>query len=212
MPANVYGKLISLEGIDGCGKSTLAQMLAATLRENHKNVVLTKEFGGTPLGVSLRELLHIRTDPISHKAEFLLIAADRAQHFETVVIPALESGALVISDRMNDSSLAYQGYGRGLDLKMITTINAWVMSDIRQDLIFFIDIDLQTALNRIYARNEQLTSFEKEKIDFWQHVYNGYHKIFKNRPEVVVLNGCQSPTIILEQAIIALKKRGILCQ
>jgi dTMP kinase len=211
MPANDYGKLISLEGIDGCGKSTLAQMLAVALRENHKNVVLTKEFGGTPLGISLRELLHIRTDPISSKAEFLLIAADRAQHFETVVIPALRSSALVISDRMNDSSLAYQGYGRGIDLKMITTINAWAMCNIKQDLIFFIDIDLQTALSRIYARNEQLTSFEKEKIDFWQRVYNGYREIFRNRPEVVVLDGCQPPTMILEKALGEIKKRGLVC-
>lgn len=204
------GKLISLEGIDGCGKSTLAAALTTTLTHQGHHVVLTKEPGGTPLGIHLRNLLHNRPGPMGPKAEFLVLAADRAQHSESVVIPALEEGKLVISDRMNDSSMAYQGYGRGLDLAMLATINEWAMNTVKQDLIFFIDIDPQTAVNRYLARNEDLTAFEQEKLDFWHRVHAGYRKLFKNRPEVVTLDGNQPQDVLVQQALTALKDHKIV--
>ncbi len=203
------GKLISLEGIDGSGKSTLAKALADILTQQGLPVVLTKEFGGTPLGVQLRAILHTRKDPMGYKAEYLVVAADRAQHFEQVVIPALRTGKLVISDRMNDSSMAYQGYGRGLDLAMIKSINTWAMAGITQNLIIYIDIDPQTAMDRILQRKEQLTAFEQEKIDFWHRVRSGYHEIFKGRPEVVTLDGTLSQAELTQQALTIIKTKGI---
>ena len=204
------GKLISLEGIDGSGKSTLVKALSDKIRQLGHSVVLTKEHGGTPLGLQLRSLLHLRTNPMCDKSEFLIIAADRAQHFQQVVIPALAGGNLVISDRMNDSSMAYQGYGRGLDLAMIRTVNSWVMDNIKQDLIFFLDIDPQVALKRVLKRNEQLTAFEQEKLDFWQRVRAGYQEIFKGRLEVVTLDGTQSQEVLLAQALKIIKERGLV--
>lgn len=201
------GKLISFEGIDGSGKSTLAQAVATTLTNQGHPVVLTKEHGGTPLGIQLRALLHDRKHPMGHKAEYLIVAADRAQHFEQVVIPALQAGKLVISDRMNDSSMAYQGYGRGLDLEMIKTVNAWAMCGITQNVVIYLDIDPQTAMNRILARKEQLTAFEQEKLGFWHRVRTGYHELFKGRPEVVTLDGTQTQDMLLKQAIKVIEER-----
>src|SRR3972149_5899470 len=122
--------LITLEGIDGSGKSTLAKKMADTLH----NVVLTKEPGGSALGKKLREILQMQPVPITPIAEFLLFAADRAQHFDEVVIPALEQNKIVISDRMADSSLVYQGYGRGINMENIKLVNKWVMQDITPDI------------------------------------------------------------------------------
>ena len=204
------GKLISIEGIDGSGKSTLAAALAAALANQGAPIALTKEFGGTPLGVHLRNILHNRTCSMGYKAEFLIIAADRAQHFEQVVIPALQAGKVVISDRMNDSSMAYQGYGRGLDLNVITAVNAWAMANVKQDLIIYLDIDPQTAINRFCARHKHLTAFEQEKLDFWHRVHAGYRELFKGRPEVVTLDGNQPPEVLLQQALTVIKERGLM--
>ena len=118
-----------------------------------------------------------------------MFAADRAQHFEQVVIPALEAGKVVLSDRMSDSSVAYQGYGRGLDVDMIKQVNAWAMKNITPDLIFFIKLDFQTALQRIMLRGGTLTSFETEQELFWKRVNNGFTNIFKDRTNVVELDG-----------------------
>lgn len=212
------GILISFEGIDGCGKSTLAHALAEHIKAQGKPVLLTKEPGGSTLGTHLRTIVQTSKEHLCAEAEFLLYAADRAQHMQTIIIPALHEGEIIISDRMNDSSVAYQGYGRGLDIAMIKKINAWVMKnphddtskELLQDLIFFIDIDPQTAMNRIIQRNEQITRFEQEKIDFWQRVRTGYQAIFKNRPEVVTLDGTDTQNSLLEQSINTLKNRKLI--
>src|SRR3990172_1551765 len=121
------GLLITLEGIDGSGKSTLANAIVTALTTLGKHVVLTKEPGGTALRTELRAILQTQKNPVCDKAEFLLFAADRSQHFKELIVPALEQGQIVISDRMADSSLAYQGFGRGLDKEMISSINRWAM-------------------------------------------------------------------------------------
>ena len=123
------GYFVSIEGIDGCGKTTLAQRLQAMLTHAGHQVLLTKEPGGSELGKSLRAILQTQEMPIGGKAEFLLFAADRAQHFEKIIIPALREGKVVITDRCADSSLAYQGYGHNLDRTIITTVNNWAMND-----------------------------------------------------------------------------------
>jgi dTMP kinase len=183
------GRLISIEGIDGSGKSTLATNMAAALKRRGFNVLLTKEPGDTTLGKTLREILHTQKASVCDMAEYLLFAADRAQHFHEMIIPELNAGSIIIADRLADSSLAYQGYGRGLDHAMIKSINAWAMNGITPDLTFYLRIDPMTALNRVRRRQEQLTSFEQEALAFWQRVTKGYEAIFATRTNVTILDG-----------------------
>jgi dTMP kinase len=183
-----FGKLISVEGIDGSGKSTLISGLGHALTQKNIPVLLTKEPGGTQLGKSLRQILHAQKGAVADRAEFLLFAADRAHHFQTLVIPALQAGTVVIADRLADSSLAYQGYGRGLDRAMISTINQWAMQNVMPDLTVYLRLDPQIAAQRIAQRNEALTAFEQEKLDFWQRVAQGYEEIFRGRNNIIALD------------------------
>lgn len=200
------GRLLSLEGIDGSGKSTLAKSLATALEQKNRPVLLTKEPGGSSLGKELRAILHAKKGAVCSKSEYLLFAADRAQHFQEIIIPALTAGTTVIADRLADSSLAYQGYGRGLDCEMITIINRWAMDSIVPDLTLYIKIDPQTALARVMQRNEALTSFEQEKLDFWQRVCRGYEAIFAQRSNVITLDGRQTQDALLQQALQSVMK------
>lgn len=195
------GVLIAIEGLDGSGKSTLSKKLHAALSAEALPVILTKEPGGTPLGQKLRGILQEKTVPVCPTAEYLLFATDRAQHFEELIIPALKNNQIIISDRMADSSLAYQGFGRRLDLNKLRQINAWVMNFIKPDITIYLEIPVQTAIERVRIRNEKLTSFEKENIEFMERIINGFSIIFKNRPDVLCLDGTQSQDAIAQQAI-----------
>lgn len=171
------GKLITFEGIDGSGKSTLSKAVYEKLLNQGFSVLLTKEPGATEFGKTLRKMLQESEVKIDPKAEFLLFAADRAQHIEQVVLPALKAGKIVISDRMADSSLAYQGYGRNLDKEIINKVNSWAMQGLKPDLTIYIKIDYETAIGRIKKRDEKLTNFEKEKTEFFQRVIQGFDEI-----------------------------------
>ncbi|MCX5922667.1 MAG: dTMP kinase [Candidatus Dependentiae bacterium] len=195
------GFLLTLEGIDGSGKSTLASNLFEALKQKGLPVLLTKEPGSTPLGKQLRTLVQEKQVPITAKAEYLLFAADRAQHFEDVIIPALRNKQLVISDRMADSSLVYQGYGRGLDRETIAMINAWSMNGITPNLTLFVDIPLEVSLLRLKKRNEQLTSFEKESTEFTKRLIAGFKEIFSTRDNVITLDGQESPEQLAQKAL-----------
>ncbi len=194
------GFLISIEGIDGSGKSTLARNLAHLLQKHNHEIFLTKEPGGSPLGQKLRDILHEQKEIVCDTAEYLLFAADRAQHFYSIIKPALAQGKIVISDRLHDSSLAYQGYGRGIDRNMITSINKWVMDGIAPDLTLHVKIDVATAVARIKQSRHLLTSFEQEKQDFWQRVSDGFDTIFANRENVIKLDGSLDAETLAEQA------------
>jgi dTMP kinase len=199
------GFLISVEGIDGSGKSTLARNLAQQLKLEGLSVLLTKEPGGTHLGSQLRTLLQEKTMPIDPIAEFLLFAADRAQHFQEIVIPALSQGYIVISDRMADSSLAYQGYGRHIDRDAIMFINNWAMQTIVPDVTIFCDVSITTARERLTIRNEKLTSFEQEDTNFMERVLHGFHQIFAQRNNVIIVDGSQSPENVCQEAYTSIK-------
>ncbi|MCK4264973.1 dTMP kinase [Candidatus Babeliales bacterium] len=194
------GFLISIEGIDGSGKSTLAQSLAKALMEDNHPVILTKEPGQTRLGKKIRNILQQEKNLVCDKAEFLLFAADRAQHFEEVIIPGLKKSKIIISDRMADSSLAYQGYGRELNIELIKKINSWCMNSITPDLTLYVDIDEKTALERIFRRKQLLTAFEKESITFWKRVKAGFEEIFKGKNNVIKINGLQSQEEVFNEA------------
>jgi dTMP kinase len=192
------GLLIALEGIDGSGKTTLARTLSAVLQAEGYPVILTREPGGTELGKNIRAVVQhspVRPQP---KSEFLLFAADRAHHIETLVKPALAQKKIVISDRMSDSSLAYQGYGRGVDIDMIEQINRWAMDGIQPDITIYVKVDPQTAHERTAHRGE-LSNFEQEKRDFFERVVRGFEVIFHNRKDVLVIDGLQSPEKVAAQ-------------
>ncbi len=200
MTALKKGLLISIEGIDGSGKSTLAAALVKTLSLAGLPILLTKEPGATQLGTILRALVQKKEMPICSKAEYLLFAADRAQHFEQIIIPALAQGKIIISDRMADSSLVYQGYGRGLEKEMITTINKWTMNHVVPDLTIYVKVTAQTAFKRIIQRNAEFTSFEKEQTEFIERLIIGFDEIFKARANTLWCDGEQGAEQISNHA------------
>jgi dTMP kinase len=177
------GLLITFEGIDGSGKSSAAQALYASLKDEFP-VILTREPGATELGKRLRTILQNRTFVVEPKAEYLLFAADRAQHMESVVLPALKANKIVISDRMADSSLAYQGYARGVDPEMICSINKWAMQGRQPDLTVYLEIEYEVARKRLALRQEEATVFEQERAEFFERVSQGFEVAFINRKVV----------------------------
>ena len=131
------GLLCVLEGIDGSGKSSLLQSISAQLKESCP-IITTKEPGGTNLGRHLRAIIQDQPTPLIASAEFLLFAADRAQHFSELIIPHLERNFIVLADRMADSSLVYQGHGKNLDISTLKMINQWAMQNIQPDIVFYV--------------------------------------------------------------------------
>jgi dTMP kinase len=178
------GRYIVLEGTEGTGKSTHAARLAA-----HLGAVLTRETGGTDIGARIRAILH-DTDltHLSHRAETLLIAADRAQHIDEVVAPALAAGRHVVSDRSVYSTLAYQGYGRCLPIEEIRVINEWALHSCWPDLVILIDTPIELLERRM--RNRELDRFEREDVDFHARVREGFRSMAAGDPQHwVVIDG-----------------------
>ena len=182
------GLLVGIEGVDGSGKTVLSQALALGLEQaGYDNLVFTKEPGGTKFGLQLREILQYRKELLDPKAEYLLFASDRAQHFSELVIPSLQNGKIVISDRTGDSSIVYQGLGHGLDVEMIKCVNAWAMCDVRPDLILYLRVDAETAKSRMIKRGEEITVFERDHHSV--KTIAGFDELFKDRDDVLVLDG-----------------------
>ena len=162
------GRLVALEGIDGCGKSTQARLLAGRL-----GAVSTFEPGATPLGASLRTLLLARDgDPVVPRAEALMMAADRAQHVAEVIIPALQAGRWVVTDRFSASTLAYQGYGRGLDRAALDALVGWATGGLRPDLTVLFDLPVEVAASR--RRGDGDDRMEAEGLAFQRRVADGF--------------------------------------
>jgi dTMP kinase len=182
------GVFISFEGIEGSGKSTQIVLLANYLTAHARAVTLTREPGGTEIGDQVRKIL---LDPankaLDPKAELLLYAAARAQHLEELVRPELRAGKIVLCDRFSDATLAYQGYGRGLDVDMIRTLDRMVTAGLRPDLTILLDIDAAAGLARARGRNssrglEAEARFENEELAFHERVRQGYLTLAKQEP------------------------------
>lgn len=197
------GILIAIEGIDGSGKSSLTKHLVSELQSKNYPAILTKEPGATALGQQLRAFVQEKKVPICPKAEFLLFATDRAQHFEEIIIPNLATGTIIVSDRMADSSLVYQGYGRGLDKQTIAAVNTWAMNGIKPDITIYVKVSLETAAARVTKRNVALTSFEKEKQDFIQKLIDGFDILYQNKKDVIIIDGNESLEEVTQQATTA---------
>ncbi|MBI4683038.1 MAG: dTMP kinase [Nitrospirae bacterium] len=192
---------ISFEGIEGSGKSTQVKLLAEYLRSKGHDVLETAEPGGTWIGNKIRELL---LEPLNHMdpmAELLLYYSDRAQHVREVIYPALLRNTIVITDRFTDSTAAYQGHARGIDLSIIDTLNELVVPDMKPYLTFLLDLDVEAGLIRNRnARKED--RFELETIAFHNRVRQGFHQIAKEEPErVKVVNASQSKEEVTREII-----------
>jgi dTMP kinase len=176
----VNALFITFEGIEGCGKSTQVKRLAGTLSEQKIPYIVTLEPGGTKLGEKIRQiLLDSNNDTIFPLTELILYAADRAQHVEEVIKPALEAGKWVLCDRFFDATVAYQGSARGQDMELIRILNKKATQGLRPDITFLLDCPVEVGLHRARKRNRDLSQegqdrFEREKIEFHRDVRRGY--------------------------------------
>ncbi len=178
---------IALEGAEGSGKSTQAALLATSI-----GALLTRETGGTAIGQRLREILHDNdVADLDARAEALIAAADRAQHLAEVVLPALAAGRPVVSDRSVYSTLAYQGYGRGLDLDELRRINDWAVRGVWPDLVVLVDAAPEVTAGRINSR--ELDRFERAGTDFHARVLAGYARLAAAEPDRWVLVDAHGP-------------------
>ena len=164
-------KFITFEGVDGAGKSTHLAWFTEMLRQRGIDVLLTREPGGTPLGESLRQiLLH---EAMHAETEAMLMFAERREHLERIILPALERGTWVISDRFSDASFAYQGGGRGVSVGKLEQLERWVQGELQPDLTLLFDIPVEVARQRL-ANNSSLDRFEQEQEEFFQRVRQAY--------------------------------------
>lgn len=173
---------ISFEGIEGSGKSTQVKALAEYLRAKGHKVVETVEPGGTIIGNKIRELLLEPGNHMDPMAELLLYYSSRAQHVREVIYPAILDNSIVITDRFIDSTVAYQGYARGIDLGLINTLNDIVIPDMKPFLTFLLDMDVEEGLRR-NRRAQKEDRFELETVEFHNRVRKGFHQIAAEEPE-----------------------------
>ncbi|MBN1356393.1 dTMP kinase [bacterium] len=188
------GFLITFEGIEGCGKSTQVRLLETRLRGEGYRIVATREPGDGSLGEGIRDILLRRSSSaIAAMTELFLLVADRTQHVREIIRPALDENCIVISDRFGDSSMAYQGYGRGIDLDFIELLNNRATDNLVPDITFVLDMDAVTSLNRSQSRLMQQNLFEKEgrfeeeNILFHQKVRAGYLDLARKHTDRIVL-------------------------
>ena len=208
----MIGKFIVFEGVEGGGKTTQIELLQDWLLGKWKSgqicsnfldleVVIAREPGGTKLGKALRELLlnpDVLTEKIQETAELLLYAADRAQHIETLIKPCLERGAIVLCDRFIDSTIAYQGYGRGLNFELIEQLNYIATGGLKSDLILWLDIDVEIGLARAKNRGK-IDRMEQANIEFHRRVQQGYQELAKNNSLIVRIDASLSQEKVQEQ-------------
>ena len=193
------GMFLTFEGQDGCGKTTQINLLVDYLKNRGYEVVLTREPGCKGLGEKIRNLLLDYDGEVSDVCESFLFLADRAQNVDIIVRKNIEAGRIVISDRHTDSSLAYQGYGRGLDVDRIDMLNNIATSGLKPDLTYVFDVDVDTSMSRVGDKKDRIESAGK---DFFNRVRNGYLEISKKEPNrVKVINSVDSIENIHKQVV-----------
>ncbi len=199
------GRLITIEGVEGAGKSTLIQGLVAGLEADGIDVVATRQPGGTPVGQKIRNML-LHGDAVSPLTELFLYLADRAEHVATFIRPALLQGKWVVCDRFTDSTIAYQGYGRGLDLAKVT--EACVLAQqIPIDATVLLDLDPETGMSRIAKRPDGPDRLESESIEFHQRIRNGFLDLARQAPgRTIVIDAGQPPAQVVDQALASIRQ------
>lgn len=212
-PASASGFFVSLEGVDGAGKSTQARRLAEELRRDGRRAVLTRDPGGTAAGRAIRALLLDRDEPLSPETEIALFFADRAQNLAEVIRPALARGEVVIGDRFTDSTLAYQAYGRGLAPERILAVDRGITGGFRPHLTLVLDLPAGTGLARLErrARRERPDSpgrpdrIEREAAGFHDRVRQGFLALAEEQPERIVVVPADRP----EDAVFAAVRSAV---
>ena len=196
---------VSFEGPEGSGKSTQIRLLEQALRRRRANFVSTREPGGTPIGEQIRAVLHdAKNQAMLPTVEILLYSAARAQHVGQVIRPALQRGDIVISDRFAESTLAYQGYGRGLDLKVLRMITDFATDGIKPDLVIYLDLDVQAGLERKRRDRDrglgEWNRMDQQSLEFYRRVREGYLAMATQEPERwLVIDATQTVQAIHEQ-------------
>ena len=197
-------RFITLDGIDGAGKSTNLAVMKAWFEKHQLPVLFTREPGGTPAGEALREILLNPATQVGLRTETLLMFAARQQHLETVILPALKNDTHVVSDRFTDATFAYQGGGRGVPLQDIATLEHWVQGDFRPDLTLLLDVPLEVSMARINQTREK-DRFEQEEAEFFNRVREVYLQRANEQPErYAVIDSSQSLDAVKNQIETAL--------
>jgi dTMP kinase len=205
------GKFIVFEGVEGAGKTTQIHKTAEWLQNYYgkqKSVYITREPGGTKLGQQIRQLL--LEDPaseIGNRTELLLYGADRAQHVESVVRPHLDRGDIVLCDRFTDSTVAYQGYGRGFDRSEIDRVNQLATGGLHSDLTFWLDLDVEIGLQRVLLRGKP-DRMEQANLDFHRRVRQGYQELANTYPDRIVRIDANQPELVIQTEIQTILRRS----
>lgn len=199
---------VVIEGIEGSGKSTLMGGLGAALRAEGYGVVMTREPGGTAVGDAVREIFLDEPIPVAPWTEVLLVNAARAQHACDVIRPALAAGRIVLCDRFTDSTLAYQGYGRDLELDVIRNVCAVATRGVEPNLTLLVDLPVSVARSRMRQRPGAADRIEREDDAFHERVRRGFLTLAQASPSHRILDGTQAPERVLEEALDAV--RGLL--
>lgn len=195
----MVGRFIVFEGVEGCGKTTQMQLCHQWLSGLGVSVLVTREPGGTELGAHLRCLLLSKSEnqPINQLTELLLYAADRAQHVEQELKPHLAQGKCVLCDRYIYSTIAYQGYGRGLDLGLINQLNHIATSGLKSDLTIWLDVDVEEGLTRKRGNLDVFDRIEQENIAFHRRVQQGYQELAaQDSARIVRVDGSFSQDVV----------------
>ncbi len=202
------GYFITFEGIEACGKTTQVNLLYEYLINNEKLAIKTREPGGTDTGLEIRKiLLHTKDDYIPPIAELLLYEADRNIHINNLIKPNLEKGYYVVSDRYTDSTLAYQHYGRGLDLDLVISLNNLASEKMKPDITFLLDIPVEVSLRRLKDKDR----IENENVDFHNRVRKGFLEIAeKNKDRVIIIDGSLEVEEIHKKILQILKEKNII--
>ena len=205
------GKFITFEGCEGCGKSTQVRLFNEYLTKEGIPHIFTREPGGEKISEEIRRiLLDANNAEMTNECEALLYAASRVQHLNDRVEPALVAGKLVVCDRYVDSSLAYQGYGRGLGIEFVSGVNAYALQNYLPDVTIFIDLTPEAAFKRKHGADEN-DRLEQAGIAFHQRVYDGFKKVAAAYPErFVCVDGNQTPEEIFSEVLAVLKERNCL--
>lgn len=203
---------ITFEGIEGCGKTTQIERFEKRLLNHGISLIKTLEPGGTRTGKNIRKmLLDSRNNDLAPLTELILYAADRAQHVEEVIKPALEKGQWIICDRYFDATIAYQGFARGQDIELINLLNEKATDGINPDITFLLECSVEIGLGRALKRNKELSledqdRFEKEEMEFHQKVRDGYLELArKDKKRFVIIDASQSEDAVEAEIFQAIK-------
>ncbi len=203
------GIFIVFEGPEGSGKTTQIKLLAKYFKKRRYKFVLTREPGGTKVAEKVRKIILTTGNIISPLTELLLYESSRSQHVDEIIKPNLEKGKIVISDRFSDASIAYQGYGRGIDIKLVEQLNNIATYGIKPDITILLDISVEEGLSRIQNNRKKIDRLEQEKIDFHKKIRFGYLQLAKKRNNIIKINVEDKDKLVIHKEILNIIKNRL---